>query len=126
MQIKKLKHGDLVFAVLGNDKYAARIEVRMEKSPSKKENMYVCIDGRMPIPMKDWEGVLQPRPVLTNNRFLQMIKSPVCVADGEHFQGLEFELIDFLEHHNIPHVEAENLYKKPFDLSRRQVCTVIR
>jgi len=118
MQVKDLKHGDEVYAILGKDKYSARIEMRMvSQSPSKKEALYVCISGRTPIPLKDWQGDFQQR-IKLNNSFIKMIWSPVCIADGDHFTTLEYEFIKFLDAHDISHVAAENLYKQPFDLSK--------
>ena len=118
MQIKDLQHGDEVYAVSDGKKYPARIEMRfVEESPSKKEQLYLCISGRFPTPLKDWRGTIEKRVVLKGNKLLQNIIPTVCVADGEGFTGLEFEFIDFLVSHDLNYIEAEHLYKKPFDLS---------
>lgn len=54
---EELKHGDEVTATFGSKTYKARVELRMVgHHPSTKEELYLCIPGRWPIPVKDWPG----------------------------------------------------------------------
>jgi hypothetical protein len=60
MDVTLLTHGDQVIVTLGKSKYSARIECRMKgQYPSKEEEMYLCIPGRMPIPIVEWEGTIE-------------------------------------------------------------------
>lgn len=55
-----LTHGDEVIAKLGKDEYSARIECRMKGLyPHKEEEMYLCIPGKMPIPIEEWQGTIE-------------------------------------------------------------------
>lgn len=56
----QFKHGDSVLATFGDKEYTARVEVRMVgQYPSQKEEKVLCIDGRWPMPVKDWPGTLE-------------------------------------------------------------------